>query len=122
MTTYQGSCHCGAVRFEVEADIEELILCDCSICRKRNAVMAAVHEDKLRILEGEDNLTLYRFNTGIAKHYFCKTCGIYPFHKRRTKPDTYSVNACCLEGLDLDAIPFVKVDGKSLSSVDRASS
>ena len=118
MPTYQGSCHCGAVRFEIEAELTEFVKCDCSICRKRNAVMASVHESDLRILAGENKLTLYRWNTGIAKHYFCGTCGIYPFHKRRTMPEHYSVNVYCLEDAPVDDVPVVAVEGRSLSRVD----
>lgn len=86
MPIWSGSCHCGAVRFRVEAEIDELTRCDCSLCRRRGALMAKVHEDGLTILAGEDRLTLYRWNTKVARHWFCRTCGVYPFHRKRRRP------------------------------------
>ena len=117
MPTYHGSCHCGAVRFEVDTELTEFTSCNCSLCRTRNAVMAAVHQDHFRLLDGKDNLGLYQWNTKIAKHYFCKTCGIYPFHKRRSAPDSYSVNVFCLDDAEVDQVPIVAADGRSMSLV-----
>jgi hypothetical protein len=115
MTIYHGSCHCGAVRFEIDTELTELTQCDCSLCRKKNALMAPVHESKLRVVAGEDNLGLYQWNMKIAKHYFCKTCGIYPFHKKRSAPDTYGVNVFCLDDADIAGVPIRQADGKSMS-------
>jgi hypothetical protein len=100
--TLTGSCHCGAVVFEVDIDdgLGRLSRCNCSLCRRRGAIMAAVPLDRLRVLKGADNLTLYQWNTGIAKHYFCRTCGIYTHHQRRSNPNEYAVNIACLEGVD----------------------
>lgn len=86
-----GSCHCGAVRFRVDATIVELTTCDCSLCVKRNAVMAKVPERALKVLAGEDRLTLYQWNTRRAKHYFCSQCGIYVFHRKRSAPDHFGI-------------------------------
>ena len=94
MGTDQGSCHCGAIRFEIDTDFPELTMCDCSICRRKNALMVKVHERQFRLLVGADSLTEYRFHTHTARHFFCKVCGIYPFHLARTRltvmtgPDT----------------------------------
>ena len=115
MQTYTGRCHCGAVEFEATTDLERLVKCDCSMCSKKNALMARVKKEDLKILRGEDNLTLYQFNTMTAKHYFCKTCGIYPFHQTRVDPSYYTVNVTCLEDVDIEGIPVVNFDGKSLS-------
>jgi len=103
--TYRGDCHCGAVRFEIDTDFPELTTCDCSICRRRNALMVKVHESKFRLLAGAEALGRYRFHTHTAEHYFCRTCGIYPFHRKRVTPDFYGINVFCLEGFEATGIP-----------------
>lgn len=115
MQTYRGSCHCGAVAFEIDAEIETATRCNCSICRKKNALMHRVPADRFRLLQGEDALSLYQWNTGTARHLFCKTCGVYPFHNPRAAPDEFTVNLACLEGLDVDALPVRVFDGKDFS-------
>ena len=102
--TYQGSCHCGAVRFEIETDFPELTTCDCSICKKKNALMVKVHASRFRLLAGEASLTEYQFHTKTARHFFCKVCGIYPFHRKRVTPDNLGINVHCLEGVSLEGI------------------
>ncbi|MCR6628041.1 MAG: GFA family protein [Pseudoxanthomonas sp.] len=77
LQTYTGSCHCGAIRFEIDTDFPELTQCDCSICRKKNALMVKVHESAFRLLAGADALADYQFHTHTAHHHFCKLCGIY---------------------------------------------
>ena len=107
---YHGSCHCGAVRFSVTGEIAEAYTCDCSLCSRRGAVMSNVHESKLKILAGEDKLTLYQFNTRTAKHWFCRTCGIYTHHQRRSDPSVYGINVACLKGVspfDFSVVPVV---------------
>ncbi len=119
MTLYRGSCHCGAVRFEVEGPLEAY-RCDCSLCRRRGAIMSNVHETRLRIMQGEDALALYQWNTRIAKHYFCRTCGIYPFHRKRSMPDHYGVNLACLEDFDLKGAAVRDADGAGMPIADPA--
>lgn len=102
---YLGSCHCGAVRFEIETDLPELTTCDCSICKRKNALMVKVHESKFHLLSGIDALTEYQFHTKTARHFFCKVCGIYPFHRKRITPDYYGINVHCLEEISLTGIP-----------------
>jgi len=121
MQTYKGSCHCGAVRFEIDTDLEKVGACNCSVCRRRNARMHRVDADRFRLLSGEAALRLYQFNTGTARHYFCGTCGIYSFHRPRVAPDAYTVNLFCLEGVSDDqiaAMEMVTFDGRSFSTVD----
>ena len=119
MKTYRGSCHCGAVQFQINTEFTDFTSCNCSLCRRRNAVMTMVPKADLEVLQGEDQLTLYEWNTKIAKHYFCKTCGIYTFHQRRSAPDHYGVNVYCLDDKEaVDAIPIVKGDGASMSLVE----
>jgi hypothetical protein len=115
---YPGACHCGAVRFRVDAIPEELTTCDCSLCSMRGALMCKVPELALTVLEGQELLTLYEWNTRRAKHYFCGRCGIYVFHRKRAAPDHFGVNVRCLEGVDLASIPVRATEGASMSLVD----
>lgn len=119
----KGSCHCGAVEFEVhlENGLEGLRRCNCSLCRRKGAIMAGVPVGRLRVTKGADMLTLYQWNTKIAKHYFCKVCGIYTHHQRRSKPSEFGVNVACLEGVDPFALKDVGIgDGASQSLVEDA--
>jgi len=123
MQTYKGSCHCGAVVFEIDTDLDRAGICNCSICRRRNAPMHRVAADNFRLIEGEAALTLYQFNTATAKHYFCRTCGVYPFHRPRLAPEAYTVNVFCLEGVgddDIAALEIQRFDGQSFSVVDES--
>jgi hypothetical protein len=96
------TCHCGSVVLEL--DLPDGILdprrCNCSICRRKGAIVGTVALSGLRILRGHDILKLYQFNTGAAKHYFCSNCGIYTHHQRRSNPEEYGYNVGCLEGVD----------------------
>lgn len=96
-----GACHCGGVRFHVRLSngLHTARRCNCSYCRMRGAVAVSAELADFRLLEGEALLTVYRFNTGSARHYFCSRCGIYTHHQRRSNPDQYGVNAACLEGV-----------------------
>lgn len=118
MTTYHGSCHCGAVKFEVDGPLTDAYTCDCSLCRRRSATMCSVHESRLRIVQGEDRLSLYQWNARIARHYFCSTCGIYPFHRKRSMPDHYGVNLACLDDFDMSSLPVRKAEGLGMTVVD----
>lgn len=112
--TYQGSCHCGCVRFEVDASPTSLSLCNCSMCSKKGALYVKVREIRqLRIVKGESELAVYQFNTLRAKHYFCKHCGIHVFHRPRLDPSAWSVNGRALDGLDLAHLPITYFDGKN---------
>jgi hypothetical protein len=100
-TTMRGACHCQAVRFEatLTEGLSNPRRCNCSMCRMRGAVAVTVEVGGLRILAGEDQLTEYRFNTGVARHFFCSRCGIYTHHQRRSNPNEYGVNVACVEGV-----------------------
>jgi len=119
MGVWAGSCHCGAVRFEVAAEIVELTTCDCSLCVKKNALMAKVHESQLTVLAGQDELRLYQWNSRVAQHQFCGHCGIYTFHRKRAAPDHFGVNVFCLEGFDPASVPMRPTEGMGMSLVDR---
>ncbi len=106
------TCHCGAVEILVTltGGLAAARRCDCSFCRRRGAVAVSAPLAGLTITRGAENLTLYQFGTWTAKHWFCKTCGIYTHHRRRSNPDEYGVNAACLEGVnprDLDPVAWV---------------
>ncbi len=96
------SCHCGAVRFEVETDFPEIYTCDCSICRRKNALVVKVRESRFKLLAGESELTEYQFHTWAARHYFCKTCGIYPFHRKRVTPDNMDIAVTAESGSEIN--------------------
>ena len=110
---YQGSCHCGAVTFEVEApEVLEVEQCNCSICNKSGFLHLIVPLSKFRLLTGKDSITVYTFNTGVAKHTFCKTCGIKPFYTPRSNPDGIDVNTNCLDTKPI-SINITKFDGQN---------
>jgi hypothetical protein len=111
----QGRCHCGAVRFAIETDFPELTTCDCSMCRRRNALMVKVHESAFTLLAGEKALARYQFHTHTAVHHFCKVCGIYPFHRKRVTPDHFGINVACLEGFDPTGIPVRATVGAGMA-------
>lgn len=109
---YSGSCHCGAVRFEVEAGAEiEVEDCNCSICSKAGYLHLIVPRAKFRLLAGAENLRTYTFNTGVAQHTYCGTCGIKPFYTPRSNPDGIDVNVRCLDTKP-QSIRIVAFDGR----------
>lgn len=109
-TIYQAACHCGIVRFKLclTDGLRTARRCNCSYCRMRGAVAVSANLSDIEVTQGEEALTLYQFNTGEAKHYFCSKCGIYTFHQRRSSPHQYGVNVACIEGMspfDFDVVP-----------------
>jgi hypothetical protein len=110
--TYKGSCHCGKVTYEVEADLKELVAGNCSICSRAGWLLAFVPDDKFKLLSGEDELFDYQFKTKRVHHLFCKTCGVRSFG-RGTMPNgakVVPINARCLEGVDVEALPVKRFD------------
>jgi hypothetical protein len=97
----QGTCHCQAVRFEVELTdgLNTARRCTCSYCRMRGSIAVSAELDGLKFLEGEDKLRVYQFNTNTAKHYFCSICGIHTHHQRRSNPNQFGINVACLDGV-----------------------
>lgn len=110
---YEGGCHCGAVRFKVSSDFSRVSDCNCSICRKKGFLHLIVPRSQFELLRGQDSLATYTFNTGVAKHTFCKTCGIHSFYTPRSDPDKVDVNVRCLDGVDLAAIHITPFDGQN---------
>jgi hypothetical protein len=125
MNTYIGSCHCGDVQFEVDADIDHVRLCDCSVCSKRGTLNYRVPKQSLRLLTTWENLTLYQWGSGTAEDYFCRKCGILTFRRpshpspkelrEGMKPfDGWAVNVRCLRGINLDDLPIEQIYGSQL--------
>ena len=112
---YFGSCHCGAVQFEIMTKLDRAIECNCSYCSKKAMLYHRVEPENFTLLSGEDYLTLYQFDTKEASHYFCRNCGIHTFTRPRANPRLYSVNLRCLTGVDLQHPVFQidKFDGKN---------
>jgi hypothetical protein len=116
MTTHTGGCHCGAVRYEVEADLDQAMQCNCSICSKRGHLLSFVPADRFRLLSGDDRLTDYQFAHKVIHHLFCATCGVGSF-ARGAMPDgapMVAVNMRCVDGVDLGALKLSQFDGRSL--------
>ena len=114
LVTHRGGCHCGDVAFEVEAPARLTVQdCNCSMCSMTGYLHLIVPASRFRLLRGDDRLTAYTFNTGVARHLFCRRCGIKSFYVPRSNPDGYSVNARCLDRstiVDLQIEPF---DGRN---------
>ena len=111
-----GKCHCTAIVIEIPFDgsFVNLRRCDCSFCSKRWAVVASVPVEELKIIQGHEKLTLYQWNTKVAKHYFCSVCGIYTYHQRRSNPNEFGVNIACFPCVDVrDYINTPYVDGRN---------
>lgn len=110
-TTYEGGCHCGAVRFQVTTALRQVSDCNCSICRKKGFLHLIVPPEQFTLLQGADVLTSYAFNTGIAQHTFCQVCGIHPFYRPRSHPGAIDVNVRCLDGDLLEKFQITPFDG-----------
>lgn len=112
MPRYQGGCHCGRVRFEIDVEIGTIIDCNCSICAKKGFLHLIVDPSQVRMLSPADAVSLYQFNTRTAKHYFCPVCGISAYYIPRSHPDKIDVNVRCLEGVELDSLTIVPFNGR----------
>jgi hypothetical protein len=113
MRVFEGGCHCGRVRFRVTGDLDRVTYCNCSMCSKKGFLHLIVAPEQFELLSGKDDLTTYQFNTKVAKHTFCKHCGVHPFYVPRSDPDKNDVNARCLDRIDADALPIKQFDGKN---------
>lgn len=114
LVTYAGGCHCGRVRFEAIAPAEiEASECNCSICSKSGFLHLIVPKSRFKLLRGEEYLATYRFNTGVARHLFCKVCGIKSFYVPRSNPDGFSVNVRCLDSGSVKKLTVIPFDGQN---------
>ena len=114
MISRRGGCHCGAVRFEVDLpEVVEVHACNCSMCDKVGFLHAIVPESRFRLLTDPAALAGYTFNTGVAKHLFCRTCGVKSFYRPRSNPDGWSVNARCLDARETLDLRIEAFDGQN---------
>lgn len=112
MAIHEGGCHCGRVRFRVTGPLAEMSDCNCSMCTKKGFLHWIVAPERFELLAGEDDLTTYRFNTGVARHTFCRHCGIHAFYVPRSDPDKIDVNVRCLDDVDLATLRVRSFDGR----------
>jgi hypothetical protein len=112
MKTYEGGCHCGRVRFRVTAELTRVSDCNCSICTRKGILHWIVPPDRFELVSGREDLSTYTFNTGVAKHHFCRHCGIHSFYVPRSDPDKIDVNVRCLDGVDLSSLMVERFDGR----------
>jgi hypothetical protein len=113
--TYSGGCQCGAVRYEVAADIQGLVACNCSRCSKLGSLLAFAPADDFKLISGDGATTEYRFNKHVIHHLFCSTCGIQSFARGKRPSDgadVIAINVRCLDDVDPDSFPVTKVDGR----------
>lgn len=113
MEALDGGCHCGAVRFRVKVEDLEASDCNCSICTKKGMLHLIVPPERFELLRGADALASYSFNTGVAKHRFCRICGMHPFYTPRSHPDQVDVNIRCLDGDAWRRFAIRAFDGKN---------
>jgi hypothetical protein len=111
LKTYTGGCHCGAVRYQVEVEKHEAVECNCSICVKKGFIHLIIPAARFSLLQGEDALSTYTFNTNIAKHHFCRHCGIHSFYRPRSHPQDYDINLRCLDKNPIDKFQITPFDG-----------
>lgn len=113
MIRHSGGCHCGSVRFEIRAPADILVSeCNCSICSKSGYLGLPVARSRFTLLQGGDCLSTYTFNTGVAKHLFCRHCGIKSFYVPRSHPHGFNVNARCLDPGTIESMTIRPFNGK----------
>src|SRR4051794_1775689 len=114
--TYGGSCHCGRVRYDVTADLSQVMECNCSHCQRKGFLLTFVPPSQFTLLSGEQDLTEYQFNKKVIQHLFCRACGVQPFArgKKQDGSPVIAINVRCLEGVDLGALQPVALDGRHL--------
>jgi len=118
--TYKGSCHCGRVSFELDAKLDYVMECSCSLCRRVGALWHGASDSSLRITAGESGLMLYQFNTMTAKHYHCRHCGVHPFSRPRLDPTRWAVNVRCIDSVDPSSLPLRHFDGANWEQAAKA--
>lgn len=113
MAMQTGGCHCGRVRFEVDGAPGEVVECNCSICSRKGYLHWIVPRDAFRLLSGDDDLSTYRFGTGVAQHRFCRHCGVASFYVPRSHPDGIDVNVRCLDDFAVGSLSRRSFDGRN---------
>jgi hypothetical protein len=121
LVTHRGGCHCGAVRFEVDAPARvEALDCNCSICRMTGFLHLIVPASRFRLVAGDDALAEYTFNTGAAKHRFCRHCGIKSFYVPRSNPDGFDVNVRCIDEGTIESLDVTAFDDRDRARSEAA--
>ena len=120
MAIYEGGCHCGSVRFEGTGEIEDVVVCNCSICAKTAYLHWHVEPEQFKLLTTEAVIRNYQFGTMTSKNYFCESCGISPFRHSRSDPENVDINLRCLEGVDIESIPTGLFDGQNWEEAVKA--
>jgi len=112
---YRGSCHCGAVAFDVEGEIKSAMACNCSLCQRKGSLLWFVPREMLKLSTPEDASRVYMFNKHVLKHHFCPVCGIHPYAEGKDPKGNSmaAVNIRCLEDIVLESIPVTHFDGRS---------
>ena len=105
-------CHCGSIEANIyiKGDIEKILRCNCSMCKRKGAIMSMVKNEDFKIIKGEDKLKLYQFHTKVAKHYFCTICGIYTHHNPRSNPAMTGFNLGCVDEIDTFDLADIKIN------------
>ena len=109
-------CHCGAIEAEINIDkkLENFLRCNCSLCKRKGAIMSMVKNENFRVTKGTDKLSLYQFHTKVAKHYFCSVCGVYTHHNPRSNPSITGFNIGCLDEINSFTLKEISInDGKN---------
>ena len=109
-------CHCKEIEAEIniDGDLPKIIKCNCSICKRKNAVMGMIKNEDFKIVKGEDKLKLYQFHTKVAKHYFCSNCGVYTHHNSRANPEMIGINLGCVDEIDIFNLKDISInDGQN---------
>lgn len=108
-----GGCHCQAVRFKVRSDFKKGLICNCSICQMKGFVHLIVEACDFQLIQGAEMQSDYRFNTGTARHLFCKNCGISSYYIPRSHPDGVDINLRCVEGVNLESMSLEDFNGRA---------
>ena len=113
---YKASCHCGAIAFEAEGEIKEVMACNCSICSRKGSLLWFIPRPQLKLLTPEKDMRTYTFNKHFIKHHFCPTCGMQPFAEAADKAGNpiAAINARCVEGFEPSSVPVKHFDGRAL--------
>jgi hypothetical protein len=118
---HSGGCHCGRVRFDVAAPAALIVDdCNCSVCSMSGYLHLLVPKERFELLRGADQIATYTFNTGTARHHFCKTCGVKSFYVPRTHPDGISVNARCIDAGTIESLQIRPFDGRNWDTAHAA--
>ena len=114
---HSGSCHCGAIQIEVDAPEDiEAYECNCSMCQRTGFLHLIVAREAFKLVKGQESLATYIFNTGVARHYFCKVCGCRPYYVPRSNPDGFSINVRCLANATIRSVTTLPFDGQDWES------